>query len=263
MKLFPVLKVEPEATVAEFDPQHPDGADYVIVPAMSRDDDPTALKWLNSQAAKGAMTIGVCAGAKVVGEAGLLDGKRATTHWYYLEELLDKHPAIHYVADRRLVVDQRRRDDDGDHGVDADVAHPDRSHRRHGTGRAIGRDIGLGGWDARHASDEFRFTRPFALTVLATRSPSGTGSDSASRLRRHRRSVARLGRRRVVADLSVTRGDVLAAPTARPTRGRHPHRPRIRSHRAGPRSDLVPGIGSLQPANALDRRFTQSPPATD
>src|SRR5207253_3154461 len=38
MSLFPVLKVEPQATVAEFDAQHPEGADYVIVPAMSRDD---------------------------------------------------------------------------------------------------------------------------------------------------------------------------------------------------------------------------------
>ena len=43
--LFPVLKVEPQATIAEFDAQHPDGADYVIVPAMTRDDDPAALQW--------------------------------------------------------------------------------------------------------------------------------------------------------------------------------------------------------------------------
>ena len=41
--LYPALKVEPQATVAEFDAQHPEGADYVIVPAMSRDDDPAVL----------------------------------------------------------------------------------------------------------------------------------------------------------------------------------------------------------------------------
>jgi transcriptional regulator GlxA family with amidase domain len=35
----------------------------------------------------------------------LLDGKRATTHWYYLKELRGEHPTIRYVADRRLVVD--------------------------------------------------------------------------------------------------------------------------------------------------------------
>ena len=82
--LYPALKIEPQATVAEFDTRHPEGADYVIVPAMSRDDDPAVLQWLRSQAAKGAIIIGVCAGAKVVAAAGLLDGRRATTHWYYL-----------------------------------------------------------------------------------------------------------------------------------------------------------------------------------
>jgi putative intracellular protease/amidase len=92
--------------VAEFDARHPDGADYVIVPAMSRDDDPAVLEWLKSQASKGAIVIGVCAGAKVVGEAGLLDGKRATTHWYFIKELRKEHPAVRYVEDRRFVVDQ-------------------------------------------------------------------------------------------------------------------------------------------------------------
>src|SRR5882757_9124250 len=90
MTLFPVLRVEPQATIAEFDRLHPDGADYVIVPAMSRDDDPSALQWIRDQAANGAVVIGVCAGAKVVGRAGLLDGKRATTHWYSLSELQGK-----------------------------------------------------------------------------------------------------------------------------------------------------------------------------
>src|SRR5262245_13769253 len=35
MTLFPTPKVEPQATTAEFDGRHPDGADYVIVPAMT------------------------------------------------------------------------------------------------------------------------------------------------------------------------------------------------------------------------------------
>src|SRR5262245_6331253 len=106
VKLYPALTVEPHATVGEFDRRHPDGADYVMVPAMSRDDDPAVLAWLRQQAAKGATIVGVCAGAKIVGEAGLLDGKRATTHWYYVEELRKDHPSIRYVPDRRVVVDR-------------------------------------------------------------------------------------------------------------------------------------------------------------
>src|SRR5215216_124649 len=35
--LYSALKVEADATIKEFDQQHPDGADYVIVPAMSQD----------------------------------------------------------------------------------------------------------------------------------------------------------------------------------------------------------------------------------
>jgi len=166
MTLFPALKVEPQATIAEFDARHPDGADYVIVPAMSRDDDPEALQWIRNQSGKGAIVIGVCVGAKVVGDAGLLHGKRATTHWYSVKELRGKHPSMRYVEDRRLVVD------DGvatTTGITASmpmsltlieaIAGRDKA-------RAIGREIGLPEWDARHESDEFKFTRPFVLTAI-------------------------------------------------------------------------------------------------
>jgi transcriptional regulator GlxA family with amidase domain len=164
--LFPALRVEADATVAEFDAQHPEGADYVIVPAMSRDDDSAALQWIRSQAAKGAIVIGVCAGAKVTGAAGLLDGKRATTHWYYLTELRDRTPSIRYVADRRFVIDQGVATTTG---ITASI--PMSLTLIEATGgrekaEAVARDLGLIHWDARHASDAFRFNRPFALTVI-------------------------------------------------------------------------------------------------
>jgi putative intracellular protease/amidase len=166
MTLFPALKIEPQATVAEFDARHPEGADYVIVPNMSRHDDPDVLRWIRSQAAKGAIVVGVCAGALVVAEAGLLDGKRATTHWYYVKRLRDKHPAMHYVADRRLVVDRGVATTTGITAsmpvsltlIEA-IAGRDKA-------QAVGRDLGLTDWDARHASDAFVFTRPFALTAM-------------------------------------------------------------------------------------------------
>lgn len=50
--LYPALKVEPQATVADFDARNPEAADYVIVPAMSRDDDPAVLQWIMSQTAR-------------------------------------------------------------------------------------------------------------------------------------------------------------------------------------------------------------------
>jgi len=169
VSLYPALKVQPEATIAQFDEQYPEGADYVLVPAMYRDDDPAALQWIRSQAASGAVIVGVCAGAKVVAEAGLLDGKRATTHWWYLDGMLKKHPDIKYVPDRRMVADQGVLTTTGVSAsmpvsltlIEA-IAGRDKAE-------AVARSIGLPYWDARHDSSAFRFNRPFALTAMGNR----------------------------------------------------------------------------------------------
>ncbi len=166
VKLFPVLTVEPEATVAAFDAQSPQGADYVIVPAMSRDNDPVVLAWLKSQAANGATIIGVCAGAKVVAAARLLDGKRATTHWYYLDELRRKHPAVHYIADRRLVVDKGVATTTGISASLPVALTLIEAIAGRAKAEAVGRSIGVPRWDARHNSGAFRFTRPFAMAAI-------------------------------------------------------------------------------------------------
>ena len=166
VQLHPALRVEPDATTAAFDAEHPEGADYVIVPAMMRDDDPEVLKWIREQSAKGAMVIGICVGAKVVGASGLLDGKRATTHWYSLDELRRKHPTIRYVADRRYVVDGNVATTTGITAsmpmmltlIEA-IAGRDKAE-------VVARDLGLDHWDARHDSGAFKFTRPFALTAI-------------------------------------------------------------------------------------------------
>lgn len=166
MRLHPALQIEPDATTAAFDAEHPDGVDYVIVPAMMRDDDPDVLKWIRSQAAKGAVVIGICAGAKVVGASGLLDGKRATTHWYSVGELREKHPTIHYVADRRFVVDQGVATTTGITASMPMMLTLIEAIAGREKAEAVSRDLGLAHWDARHDSGAFKFTRPFALTAI-------------------------------------------------------------------------------------------------
>ncbi|WP_295812215.1 DJ-1/PfpI family protein [uncultured Nitratireductor sp.] len=169
VQLYPALRVEPDATIAAFDAEYPEGADYVIVPAMSRDDDPAVIAWLQGQSRKGATIIGVCAGAKVVGAAGLLDGRRATTHWYYLGEMLRRNPTIDYVADRRMVADGNVVTTTGITAalpmmlalIEA-IAGPEQAE-------VVATDLGTGNWDMRHASDAFQLTRPFATRVLANR----------------------------------------------------------------------------------------------
>ncbi|MDF0523068.1 DJ-1/PfpI family protein [Bradyrhizobium yuanmingense] len=164
--LYPALKVQPHATIAEFDAAHADGADYVIVPAMSRDDDATVLHWIRSQAGKGAIVIGVCVGATVVANTGLLDGKRATTHWYSVRDL-KKHATIRYAADRRLVVDQGVATTTGITASMPMALTLIEAIAGRAKAEAVAGDIGLARWDARHRSEAFSFTRPFALTAIA------------------------------------------------------------------------------------------------
>lgn len=166
VSLYPALKVEPQATVAEFDAKHPDGADYVVVPAMSRDDDPVVMRWLKEQAAKGAIIVGVCAGAKVVAAAGLLDGKRGTTHWYYLNKLRRENPGIVYVADRRIVVDRGIATTTGITASMPMSLTLIEAIAGRAKAQAVAQELGLEKWDASHKSDAFRFNRPFAISAM-------------------------------------------------------------------------------------------------
>lgn len=167
VQLYPALKVDPDKTISAFDATHPGGADYVVVPAMSRDDDPAVLGWLRDQFRKGAKIIGVCAGAKVVAAAGLLDGKRATTHWYYRSEMLRLHPTIEYVADRRMVADGNIVTTTGITAAMPMMLTLIEAIAGRQKAEEVAHDLGLKTWNARHASDAFRFSRPFATTVLA------------------------------------------------------------------------------------------------
>ena len=85
-------------------------ADVVIVPSWRDVDErpPEPLLRLLRQAhARGAEVIGLCLGAHVLAEAGLLDGRRATTHWAYAQRMAQRFPAIDLQADV-LYVEQDR-----------------------------------------------------------------------------------------------------------------------------------------------------------
>jgi putative intracellular protease/amidase len=107
VSLYPAFQVEVAKDLAAFDRAHARGADYVIVPAMlfEESQDPAVTTWLREQAGRGARIVSVCAGALVVAHAGLLDGRRFTTHWFFRKYLLERHPDAVYVPHRRYVVD--------------------------------------------------------------------------------------------------------------------------------------------------------------
>lgn len=99
------IRVAADQTLTRFDAEQPAGADVVIVPAMLRPDDAALAGWLRAQAAKGATIVSVCEGARVLAHAGLLDRRRATTHWHAIKELEKRYPATTWVRDRRYLQD--------------------------------------------------------------------------------------------------------------------------------------------------------------
>ena len=73
------------------------GADLVAVPAAKaaagpRPYPPEALRALRAAAAAGSTVLTVCTGAFIAGAAGLLDGRRCTTHWMHADELARAYP---------------------------------------------------------------------------------------------------------------------------------------------------------------------------
>lgn len=106
LDLMPALRVHPQQTYEAFGSAHEAGADYVIVPAMMDASDRAAQRFIADQRQRGARIVGICSGARVLADAGLLDGRRATAHWADVIELQQAHPTMAWVRDRRYVVDR-------------------------------------------------------------------------------------------------------------------------------------------------------------
>jgi len=77
-------------------------ADTVIVPGVadvSGDVDPDVVAALRAAARRGARVVSICSGAFALAAAGLLDGRRATTHWQYADLLARRYPLVHVDPD--------------------------------------------------------------------------------------------------------------------------------------------------------------------
>jgi putative intracellular protease/amidase len=78
--------------------------DVVVVPAMV-DREAGVLEWISGQAGRGAHILGVCAGSEVLDEAGLLDGRQATSFWANIDRLEGDHPRVTWLRGQRYVED--------------------------------------------------------------------------------------------------------------------------------------------------------------
>ncbi|SMF29351.1 transcriptional regulator, AraC family with amidase-like domain [Alteromonadaceae bacterium Bs31] len=75
-------------------------SDIIYLPALWRNPEPivrknaSAIKWLQKEFDKGSLLAGVGTGCWFLAEAGLLDNKPATTHWYYFDRFQQQFPHI-------------------------------------------------------------------------------------------------------------------------------------------------------------------------
>ncbi|MBY6186066.1 AraC family transcriptional regulator [Marinobacter hydrocarbonoclasticus] len=77
-------------------------ADWVIMPGWydaSTPAPPELLEALRRAHQRGATVVGLCLGASVLAQAGLLDGLTATTHWAFADVLAERYPAVEVDPD--------------------------------------------------------------------------------------------------------------------------------------------------------------------
>ena len=66
---------------------------------------PALLKFIRSASRRSRRVAAICTGAFLLAEAGLLDGRRATTHWLLARELKQHYPGVTVEADRIFIID--------------------------------------------------------------------------------------------------------------------------------------------------------------
>lgn len=79
----------------------------ILPPSLSPPIDPTdaapLASWLWARHAEGTVLTSVCAGAFLLGETGLLDGRAVTTHWTHAQALQDRFPTAQVDTDRLII----------------------------------------------------------------------------------------------------------------------------------------------------------------
>ncbi len=98
------LRVTPDVTVADCPP-----LDILVVPGgwgtRRQIHNPALLAWIGDRGRQVSLLTSVCTGSMLLGHAGLLDGRHATTHWRSLDWMAESFPRVTVERELHVVED--------------------------------------------------------------------------------------------------------------------------------------------------------------
>jgi AraC family transcriptional regulator, transcriptional activator FtrA len=101
------LNIMPDYSLGDLDQLLGKSPDIIVVPNIDEFQDainPAVLNWLRGHAAQSQL-LSICMGARTLAEAGLLDGRSATTHWDYIDAAQQRFPNVQWQRGLRYVDD--------------------------------------------------------------------------------------------------------------------------------------------------------------
>lgn len=103
------LDIVPHYSFAEYDRVIGTAPDLVVVPYIPQasKEDAAVLDWLREAPGDDTVILSICGGAQMVADAGLLNGRQATSHHTMLPVLEKSHPEARWVRGLRFVEDGR------------------------------------------------------------------------------------------------------------------------------------------------------------
>lgn len=156
LTMRPALRIQPQATIDSFDKRYPDGADYVIVPAVVHRDDPVMLAWIRNQAAKGATLVSICDGALVLAATGVLNGHSATAHWATRDYRRKAFPNVRWLDNRRYIADGKIISSAGISAAIPTSLALVEAIGGYSRAAAVARQVGVTDWGPEHNSEIFQ-----------------------------------------------------------------------------------------------------------
>jgi transcriptional regulator GlxA family with amidase domain len=215
----------------------------------------TICQWLQSQHGRLSRVVSVCSGALLLAHAGLLDGRRATTHWKFLAEMQRRYPKVRVQSEGIFVRDGKFWTSAGvTAGIDLALALVEEDHG-HRTAMAVAKNLLL---YLRRPGHQAQFSDPLQLQEQETHKLRDVVSTIQARLG-DEISVESLAESLDVSPRTLTRvcrEELGESPAALIRRVRLAEAKRLLSETALPLKTISVRIGGADPST-LWRMFTK------